>query len=77
MQIFVLPQCRELIDASNILLYMLILIKKVIRSFKMGKFESFKTEKSHVFRIEKKSSSGFYPRVLNVLKIARTIKSPT
>ena len=43
----------------------------------MGKFESFKTEKSHVFRIEKKSSSGFYPRVLNVLKIARTIKSPT
>ena len=51
--------------------------KKVIRSFKMGKFESFKTEKIHVFRIEKKSSSGFYPRVLNVLKIARTIKSPT
>ena len=51
--------------------------KKVIRSFKMGKFEIFKTEKSHVFRIEKKSSSGFYPCVLNVLKIARTTKSPT
>ena len=43
----------------------------------MGKFEIFKTEKSHVFRIEKKLSSGFYPCVLNVLKIARTTKSPT
>ena len=45
----------------------------------MGKFESFKTKKSHVFRIEKKSHPAAFisPRVLNFLKIGRTIKSPT
>ena len=28
--------------------------------FKMGKFESFKTKKSHVFRIENKSHSAAF-----------------
>ena len=37
LQIFVLPQCCDLIDASNIPFYMLTLIKKVIEFFKMGK----------------------------------------
>ena len=78
LQIFVLSQCCDLIDASNIPFYMLTLIKKVIEFFKMRKFESFKTKKkSCVQDWKKKSSSSFYPRVLNFLKIGRTIKSST
>ena len=77
LQIFVLPQCCDLINASNKPFYMLTLIKKELSSLKWENLKVLKLKKVKCSGLKKKSSSSFYPRVLNFLKIGRTIKSPT